>query len=74
MVRSPAEFAFGSSGCPPIVGSDTAIDFEITLLRFEHPTEAERRKEAMELQQKQRHHHQQHYHKQQQTAKATEMR
>lgn len=47
-VSTPAEFAFGSAGCPPIVGSNASLEFEITLLRFQRPTQQERQNEEME--------------------------
>jgi hypothetical protein len=48
-LESPALWAYGPNGCPPVVGSDTAMIFELTLLRFQRPTEEEKRAEAEAL-------------------------
>ena len=54
-IVSPPEFAYGPNGCPPIVPSDSNMEFEILLLRFQRPNaddkaeEEEKRKEISHL-------------------------
>lgn len=49
VLTSPPEYAYGSNGCPPIVVADTAMRFEIQLLRFQRPTEGEKQKDKKEV-------------------------
>lgn len=40
VIRADAKFAYGSIGRPPIVGTDTTVEFEIELLRIKLPKAA----------------------------------